>query len=83
MTRIKYQVIDRNGKVHKRTTTHREYQFAVVTHYPERPDKLRPNEPFPAHSSAEWCGRRDLAENVKRRSERSGYEAEILEAVRS
>jgi len=79
---IKYTVTDSRGQVHKRTTTHREYLFAVVTHYPERPNKFRPNEPFPAVSKAEWCGRRDLAENVKRRSERCGYQAEIIPAVR-
>jgi len=76
----KHQVVDSRGQTHKRVSKHRVYGFATVTHYPawKHPHS---GEMMPSHSSAEWSATRQNAEIARRRSERCGRDAEIIEAV--
>ena len=74
----KYQVTDSRGQVHKRTTMNRTYTHAVVCHMPEMPDRYHPDKPWPARSSASWCGRADLAEKEAARWRKHGYPVEII-----
>jgi len=78
-----YRAIDSRGKIHKRTTADRTYAFAVVTHYAARPAPahLPALGPSAAHSEAEWCSRRDLAENIARRSRRQQESGNYVEGV--
>jgi hypothetical protein len=79
--RRRYQVTDRNGKVHKRSTEHRTYTHAIVIHFAERPPSARWPKGWPAFSRAEWAGTRTLADNVARRWTRQpSVEVEILDA---
>lgn len=71
MPKIKYQVTDKNGRVHTRTTTHRIYSHCVVAHLNPRP-ATKYFAAAPAASFAEWAGRLDLAQNVARRWQRAG-----------
>ena len=80
MSRIKYQVTDSRGRVHTRTTDHRVYTHCVVAHIGPRP-ATKFFAASPGASFAEWAGRLDLAENVKRRWERSHRQGGALEGV--
>ncbi len=62
MARIRYQVTDSRGQVHKRTSV-RIYTHAVVYHVPaQAPTKQWPRG-LDGHSKAAFCGSDMLASN--------------------
>jgi len=82
LLRLKFDVIDGNGRVHKRRSVSRVYSHCLVIHFAAHP----PSKPWPkgiaACSHAEWVGSCALAERNASRWRKDPYvEAiEILEA---
>ena len=59
VAKTKYQATDSRGKVHTRSTESRTYTHVVVVHH--KPYVWNGRE-YPARDTAEWAGRRELAE---------------------
>ena len=80
--RIKFGAVDKNGKLHKRTSVSRFYSHCVVIHFAAHPPSKFWPKGVTAYSRAEWAGSRTLAERSARRWRKELYvEAiEILEA---
>ena len=81
--RIKFEAVDKNGKLHKRASVSRFYSRCVVIHFaPHPPSKFWPKG-IAACSHAEWAASRALAERNARRWRKDPYvEAiEILNAI--
>ena len=80
--RIKFEAVDKNGKVHKRAGVSRVHSHCVVIHFAAHPpSKLWP-EGIAACSHAEWGQSCELAKRkASRWRTKPGVEAvEILEA---
>jgi hypothetical protein len=80
--RLKFEVIDCNGRVHKRSSPNHVYSHCLVIHFaPHPPSNLWPKG-IAACSHAEWAGSRALAEREASRWRKDPYVAtvEILEA---
>ena len=81
--RLKFEVIDGNGRVHKRSSANHVYSHCLVIHFAAHP----PNDVWPkgiaACSHAEWAESRALAERKAGRRRKDPYvEAiEILKAT--
>ena len=81
--RIKFGAVDKNGKLHKRTSVSRFYSHCVVIHFAAHPPtKLWPKG-IAACSHAEWAESRALAERTASRwGKKPDVEAiEILDAI--
>ena len=81
--RLKFEVIDGNGRVHKRRSTSRVYSHCLVIHFAAHlPSNLWP-EGIAACTHAEWAESLALAERKGNRWRKDAYvEAiEILEAT--
>jgi hypothetical protein len=79
--RIKFEAVDKNGKLHKRGSVSRFYSHCVVIHFaPRPPNKLWPTG-VAAYSHAEWVGSRAMAESeaTRWRKDQSVEAIEILE----
>jgi hypothetical protein len=79
---LKFDVIDGNGRVHKRRSVSRVYSHCLVIHFAAHPpSKLWPKG-IAACSHAEWAGSRAVAERKAARWRKDPHvEAiEILEA---
>jgi hypothetical protein len=80
--RIKFEAVDKNGKLHKRASVSRFYIHCVVIHFAAQPpSKFRPKG-VTAYSRAEWAGSLALAERSasRWRKEPDVDAIEILEA---
>ena len=80
--RIKFEAVDKNGKLHNRASVSRLYSHCVVIHFAARPPSKFWPKGVTAFSRAEWAGSLALAERSARRWRKKPYvEAiEILEA---
>jgi len=80
--RIKFEAVDKNGKLHKRASVSRFYSHCVVIHFAAHPPSKFWPKGVTAHSRAEWAGSPALAGRSANRWRREPYvEAiEILEA---
>src|SRR5262249_9316831 len=80
--RIKFEAVDKNGKLHKRASVSRFYSHCVVIHFATHPPSKFWPKGVSAYSRAEWAGSRALAERSASRWRKELYvEAiEILEA---
>jgi len=81
--RIKFEAVDKNGKLHKRGSVSRFYSHCVVIHFAAHPpSKLWPKG-ISACSHAEWAASHALAERNASRWRKDPYvEAiEILNAI--
>jgi len=80
--RLKFGVIDGNGRVHKRSSASHVYSHCLVIHFAAHP----PSDLWPrgiaACSHAEWAGSLALAEREASRWRKDPYveAVEILEA---
>jgi len=80
--RIKFEAVDKNGKLHKRASVSRLYSHCVVIHFAARaPNKFWPRG-VETYSRAEWADTRELAERKAShwRKEAHVLEVEVLEA---
>jgi hypothetical protein len=79
--RLKFEVTDGNGRVHKRSSASHVYSHCLVTHFAVHPLSDLWPKGIPAFSHAEWAGIRALAESKGSRWRKDPYvEAiEILE----
>jgi hypothetical protein len=80
--RIKFEAVDKNGKLHKRAGVSRVYSHCVVIHFADRaPNKFWPRG-VEAYSRAQWAGTRELAERKAShwRKEAHVLEVEVLDA---
>jgi hypothetical protein len=59
--RLKFEVTDGNGRVHRRSSAGHVYSHCLVIHFASHPCNLWPKG-IPACSHAEWAGTRTLAE---------------------
>lgn len=83
--RLKFEVIDGNGRVHKRSSASHVYSHCLVIHFAAHaPSNLWPKG-IAACSHAEWVESRAVAEHKTSRWRKNSYvEAiEILEARQS
>jgi len=80
--RIKFEAVDKNGKLHKRASVSRFYSHCVVIHFAAHPPSKFWPKGVTAYSRAEWAGSIALAERSASRWRKEPYvEAiEILEA---
>jgi hypothetical protein len=80
--RIKFEAVDKNGKLHKRASVSRFYSHCVVVHFAAHPPSKFWPKGVTAYSRAEWAGSLVLAErSVSRWRKEPDVEAiEILEA---
>jgi len=60
--RIKFEAVDKNGKLHKRASVSRFYSHCVVVHFAAHPPSKFWPKGVTAYSRAEWAGSRVLAE---------------------
>ena len=74
--RIKFEAVDKNGKLHKRASVSRVYSHCVVIHFAAHPPSKFWPKGVAAYSRAEWAGSRALAE---RKASRWRKEAHVLE----
>ena len=78
--RIKFEAVDKNGKLHKRAGVSRVYSHCVVIHFAAHPpSKLWPKG-VTAYSRAEWVASRALAERSASRWRKELY-VEAIEIV--
>jgi hypothetical protein len=82
--RIKFEAVDKNGKLHKRASVSRFCSHCVVIHFAAHPPSKFWPKGVTAYSRAEWAGTRELAERSASRWRKEPYvEAiEILETRR-
>ena len=80
--RIKFEAVDKNGKLHKRAGVSRVYSHCVVIHFAAHPPSKFWPRGVEAYRRAEWAGTRELAERRARhwRKEAHVLEVEVLEA---
>ena len=80
--RIKFEAVDKNGKLHKRASVSRFYSHCVVIHFAAHPPSKFWPKGVTAFSRAQWAGSLTLAERSASRWRKERYvEAiEILEA---
>jgi hypothetical protein len=80
--RIKFEAVDKNGKLHKRASVSRFYSHCVVIHFAAHPPSKFWPKGVTAYSRAEWAGSIALAErSASRWRKEPDVEAiEILEA---
>jgi hypothetical protein len=80
--RIKFEAVDKNGKLHKRASVSRFYSHCVVIHFAGHPPSKFWPKGVTAYSRAEWGGSLALAErSASRWRKEPDVEAiEILEA---
>ena len=80
--RIKFEAVDKNGKLHKRAGVSRVYSHFVVIHFAAHPPSKFWPKGVSAYSRAEWAGSRALAERSASRWCKEPYveATEILEA---
>jgi hypothetical protein len=80
--RVKFEVTDATGKVHKRSSMSHIYSHCVVIHFAAHPPSKLWLKGVPACSHAEWVGSCALAERKARRwrNEPCIEAIEILEA---
>jgi hypothetical protein len=80
--RLKFEVTDGNGRVHKRSSASHVYSHCLVIHFATHPPSNLWPQGIAACSHAEWVGSRALAERKGSRWHKDPYvEAiEILEA---
>lgn len=76
----KHTSVDSKGQIHTRTSRDRVYPFCVITHW-KAYESAASGRVFPAHSTANYCGRRDLAQKsaAQIRDHASCEGVEILE----
>jgi hypothetical protein len=89
--RLKFEVIDANGRAHKRSSANHVYSHCLVIHFAVHPPSDLSNRTYgspawpkgiAACSHAEWVGSRALAEREASRSRKDPYvdDVEVLEA---
>ena len=80
--RIKFEAVDKNGKLHKRASVSRFYSHCLVIHFAAHPPSRFSPKGVTAYSRAEWAGSRALAERSASRWRKELYveTIEILEA---
>jgi hypothetical protein len=80
--RLKFEVIDGNGRVHKRSSPSHVYSHCLVIHFAGHPPSNLWPKGIAGCSHAEWAESRALAERIARRWHKDGYveTIEILEA---
>ena len=80
--RIKFEAVDKNGKLHQRASVSRFYSHCVVIHFAAHPPSKFWPKGLTAYSRAEWGGSLALAErSASRWRKEPDVEAiEILEA---
>ena len=71
--RIKFEAVDKNGKLHKRTSVSRVYSHCVVVHFAAHPPSKFWPKGVAAYSRAEWAGSRALAEHIASRWRKEPY----------
>jgi hypothetical protein len=81
--RLKFEVIDGNGRVHKRSSANHVYSHCLVIHFAAHPPSNRWTKGIAACTHAEWAGSLALAERKGNRWRKDPYvEAiEILKAT--
>ena len=60
--RIKFEAVDKNGKLHKRASVSRFYSHCVVIHFAAHPPSKFWPKGVTAYSRAQWASTRELAE---------------------
>jgi hypothetical protein len=80
--RIKFEAVDKNGKLHKRASVSRFCSHCVVIHFAAHPPSKFWPKGVTAYSRAEWAGSLALAERSASRWRKEPYveDIEILEA---
>jgi hypothetical protein len=80
--RLKFEVIDGNGRVHKRSSASHFYSHCLVIHFAAYPPSNLWPEGIAACSHAEWVKSRALVESKASRWRKDPYveTIEILEA---
>jgi hypothetical protein len=80
--RIKFEAVDKNGKLHKRAGVSRVYSHCVVIHFAAHPPSRSWPKGVTAYSRAQWAVSRALAERSASRWRKEPYvqAIEILEA---
>ena len=80
--RVKFEVIDASGKVHKRSSARRVYSHCIVIHFAAHPPSSFCPKGVAAYSRAQWAGSIALAERSASRWRKEPYveDIEILEA---
>jgi len=80
--RIKFEAVDKNGKLHKRASVSRVYSHCVVIHFAAHPPSRFWPKGVTAYSRAQWAGTRELAERKAShwRKEAHVLEVEVLDA---
>jgi hypothetical protein len=79
--RLKFEVIDGNGRVHKRSSASHVYSHCLLIHFAGHPPSNLWPKGIAACSHAEWAESRALAERTARRWHKDRYveTIEILE----
>jgi hypothetical protein len=82
MEDLKFEVIDCNGRVHKRGSANHVYSHCLVIHFAAQPPSNLWPEGIAACSHAEWAGSRAVADHKagRWRKDPSVDVIEILEA---
>jgi len=80
--RIKFEAVDKNGKLHKRAGVSRVYSHCVVIHFAAHPPSKFWPKGVTAYSRAQWASTRELAERKAShwRKEAHVLEVEVLDA---
>ena len=80
--RIKFEAVDKNGKLHKRASVSRFYSQCLVIHFAAHPPSRFSPKGVTAYSRAQWAGTRELAERKAShwRKEAHVLEVEVLDA---
>ena len=80
--RIKFEAVDKNGKLHKRASVSRFCSHCVVIHFAAHPPSKFWPKGVTAYSRAEWAGSLALAERSASRWRKEPYveDIEIREA---
>jgi hypothetical protein len=60
--RLKFEVIDGNGRLHKRSSASHVYSHCLVIHFAAHPPSNLWSEGIAACSHAEWAGSRAVAD---------------------